>query len=96
MWIDPVGLVMDFNPRSREGSDRSVIAKPAEQAHFNPRSREGSDTFRRHRPFPAHISIHAPVKGATRIIILELADSLNFNPRSREGSDRMLYLQMQF
>ena len=37
------GLVSDFNPRSREGSD--YVSGPARltQGHFNPRSREGSD-----------------------------------------------------
>ena len=33
----------DFNPRSREGSDRPFPATGTFPHHFNPRSREGSD-----------------------------------------------------
>ncbi len=33
----------DFNPRSREGSDRQDPGELPLQPHFNPRSREGSD-----------------------------------------------------
>ena len=35
----------------------------------------------------AHISIHAPVKGATLYMTLGDIMTYNFNPRSREGSD---------
>ena len=34
---------LDFNPRSREGSDAVQIPPPPTHPHFNPRSREGSD-----------------------------------------------------
>ena len=34
---------MDFNPRSREGSDAPTMGPPPSSWHFNPRSREGSD-----------------------------------------------------
>ena len=37
------GLVSDFNPRSREGSDKHWCAAYMQEADFNPRSREGSD-----------------------------------------------------
>ncbi len=58
----------NFNPRSREGSDISVIALSHNQTDFNPRSREGSDCksscdVLRYRT----ISIHAPARGATNI-----------------------------
>ena len=33
----------DFNPRSREGSDISLVASTHTAHNFNPRSREGSD-----------------------------------------------------
>ena len=33
----------DFNPRSREGSDRAIYDGLRCQTDFNPRSREGSD-----------------------------------------------------
>ena len=37
--------VKDFNPRSREGSDRKEPARSCCPHHFNPRSREGSDAW---------------------------------------------------
>ena len=36
---------LDFNPRSREGSDRPGKSEKRGLLYFNPRSREGSDTF---------------------------------------------------
>ena len=56
--------------------------------NFNPRSREGSDILYCHRVTHAHISIHAPVKGATRLFTRRCKPEMYFNPRSREGSDR--------
>ena len=35
---------IDFNPRSREGSDGRVAIGKKAYVNFNPRSREGSDT----------------------------------------------------
>ena len=35
----------DFNPRSREGSDKLVKYELDDSTDFNPRSREGSDSF---------------------------------------------------
>ncbi len=37
--------VAGFNPRSREGSDRSIRQPSGSGPGFNPRSREGSDPF---------------------------------------------------
>ena len=37
------GVMKNFNPRSREGSDPSTPVAPFTPAYFNPRSREGSD-----------------------------------------------------
>ena len=37
------GRHTDFNPRSHEGSDRSVAGSASESVDFNPRSHEGSD-----------------------------------------------------
>ena len=34
---------LDFNPRSREGSDNTCTSTPLLHDNFNPRSREGSD-----------------------------------------------------
>ena len=38
---------LDFNPRSREGSDRPGKSEKRGLLYFNPRSREGSDMERR-------------------------------------------------
>ncbi len=35
---------MDFNPRSRTGSDLNLREGPGTEYNFNPRSRTGSDT----------------------------------------------------
>ena len=35
--------IRDFNPRSREGSDKRYPRAPTQTIDFNPRSREGSD-----------------------------------------------------
>ena len=56
----------DFNPRSREGSDKRHSRNMFETIDFNPRSREGSDLHRfRHVLVVVGISIHAPARGAT-------------------------------
>ena len=61
---DPTAL--DFNPRSREGSDLFVFRALAARWDFNPRSREGSDLMAAVDGLQGGvISIHAPVKGAT-------------------------------
>ena len=40
----PSGIsAKNFNPRSREGSDRDVVVLFVVLLYFNPRSREGSD-----------------------------------------------------
>ncbi len=77
----------DFNPRSREGSDRPGYGSRGSPPNFNPRSREGSD----HKPTPYSpafpISIHAPARGATPGGPAPCSWPEDFNPRSREGSD---------
>ncbi len=55
----------DFNPRSREGSDRNQNFYQPILQHFNPRSREGSDSGSTMLCSDVDISIHAPAKGAT-------------------------------
>ena len=55
----------DFNPRSREGSDRGQGNKIFQRRNFNPRSREGSDGNIFGLADKFIISIHAPAKGAT-------------------------------
>ena len=36
-------VAVDFNPRSREGSDTYGLKETGKLRNFNPRSREGSD-----------------------------------------------------
>ena len=56
---------MDFNPRSREGSDTVHSLTLTGRLHFNPRSREGSDTSVVDIVIRRSISIRAPARGAT-------------------------------
>ena len=56
---------MNFNPRSREGSDVAALAICDANTNFNPRSREGSDCPLDGPTLVGQISIHAPAKGAT-------------------------------
>ena len=78
---------VDFNPRSREGSDHTShnggifviisIHAPARGATFG--------VFIRF--FFIQISIHAPARGATEVKNGNFQTMSDFNPRSREGSD---------
>ena len=82
-------MQIDFNPRSREGSDKRYMLTCPRQKNFNPRSREGSDDdFKDGLVFDV-ISIHAPAKGATINTATVYTGDDDFNPRSREGSDLM-------
>ena len=64
---------MNFNPRSREGSDVAALAICDANTNFNPRSREGSDGNGEKRMGCRNISIHAPAKGATTADIVYFA-----------------------
>ena len=44
---DQISQIRNFNPRSREGSDKSLNNLHFLSYHFNPRSREGSDVHLR-------------------------------------------------
>ena len=55
----------NFNPRSREGSDRKQLQDMLDVVDFNPRSREGSDDHYDYLFVRLVISIHAPARGAT-------------------------------
>ena len=59
---------MNFNPRSREGSDVAALAICDANTNFNPRSREGSDCPLDGPTLVGQISIHAPAKGATSTV----------------------------
>ena len=65
---------VDFNPRSREGSDGIVDDPHPDIEDFNPRSREGSDDSSKGYDSLSHISIHAPAKGATINPALDSSD----------------------
>ena len=78
---------INFNPRSREGSDRQCHNQQYSVSYFNPRSREGSDFPTMDITKVHAISIHAPAKGATSFPSCKCSSLVNFNPRSREGSD---------
>ena len=82
-----VAGILNFNPRSREGSDYRLLYSGWRVLNFNPRSREGSDQSDSNTGITKDISIHAPVKGATRRWRCRPAGRRYFNPRSREGSD---------
>ena len=82
--------ILDFNPRSREGSDNIMCRQVrSKQKNFNPRSREGSDADflnggKYHDDFNPRSREGSDVGLAVSIGI----GFFNFNPRSREGSDR--------
>ena len=86
----PSGTTLDFNPRSREGSDGSCPLLSGHLCHFNPRSREGSD----------ECTIVACIRSTEFQSTLPRRERRReerksspllpyFNPRSREGSDRV-------
>ena len=88
MWLLTPGFgLLNFNPRSRDGSDSGMVWGTCRQRNFNPRSREWSDKVL--APFLADfiISILAPARGATTTRRTSWMRWSNFNPRSREGSD---------
>ena len=45
--------LINFNPRSREGSDNTEMVRANLEGNFNPRSREGSDRREADRPHGA-------------------------------------------
>ena len=58
-------MAVNFNPRSRKGSDINFITSGYIYFNFNPRSRKGSDGDKVVKAANSTISIHAPAKGAT-------------------------------
>ena len=77
----------DFNPRSREGSDRRSL-REHDGVHISIHAPVKGATIRAIQTARIpDISIHAPVKGATPLPIILSATRMNFNPRSHEGSD---------
>ena len=78
-----------FNPRPREGGDRTIFDRTGQGTCFNPRPREGGDVQFSTERDKERVSIHAPVKGATFFHLKMSAPLLGFNPRPREGGDRI-------
>ena len=67
---------LDFNPRSRKGSDLFVLLPYSRRTYFNPRSRKGSDLRDANKITKrVPISIHAPARGATRYSLIYYACS---------------------
>ena len=82
-----VSTAIDFNPRSREGSDPlGPQLKNIEQISIHAPAKGATTVLVPVSP-QVLISIHAPAKGATRHFLPPSHTSLHFNPRSREGSD---------
>ena len=78
---------MDFNPRSRTGSDRSCASLTTCSRNFNPRSRTGSDP-KRYVPRGALSRFQSTLPHRERHPRTEIEITpLYFNPRSRTGSD---------
>ena len=90
-------LQINFNPRSREGSDLFSVIHLCSLQDFNPRSREGSDVYIPLWIHLQHISIHAPARGATpfgRIFRLFAAISIHAPARGatkKQGGNRPEY-----
>ena len=78
--------ILDFNPRSREGSDTTGRNKEiGTMISIHAPARGATAAGVRNTPYMG-ISIHAPARGATNPLF-EALNGNNFNPRSREGSD---------
>ena len=80
--------MVDFNPRSREGSDVARVGIKHSVQYFNPRSREGSD---QKQAVFFHVNLYFNPRsreGSDTVISTMLSVCSDFNPRSREGSDR--------
>ena len=85
-----IHLIVNFNPRSREGSDGIVFHHHYCWINFNPRSREGSDTVSSYIA-SACIRFQSTLPRRERRRFEKICkSSTNFNPRSREGSDYLL------
>ena len=76
-----------FNPRSREGSDRSYAFGYCMYLISIHAPAKGATLLLVGFSQKQLISIHAPAKGATGDYVYVYDKDLDFNPRSREGSD---------
>ena len=83
-------LQINFNPRSREGSDTDSGWKQNDFADFNPRSREGSDGLSGRLQTSSNDFNPRSREGSDHQSSLTTFSCVYFNPRSREGSDLLL------
>ena len=84
-------LQINFNPRSREGSDLFSVIHLCSLQDFNPRSREGSDVYIPLWIHLQHISIHAPARGATPFgRIFRLFAAISIHAPARGATDDLL------
>ena len=78
---------LNFNPRSREGSDAADDHGHSDRAISIHAPAKGATAACCISLVARVISIHAPAKGATRCAVWFALSAKHFNPRSREGSD---------
>ena len=84
----PERFLLNFNPRSREGSDDQGCQFTSNEYIFQSTLPRGERLLVCvSNCFLLCISIHAPARGATFAIPTRPFSSFYFNPRSREGSD---------
>ena len=79
--------IINFNPRSRTGSDDSVLWETNAPVNFNPRSRTGSDLQPTSRIASSNHFNPRSRTGSDFTRLQPVPDIVNFNPRSRTGSD---------
>ena len=81
------GQIINFNPRSREGSDKQLeLGQYIVKISIHAPAR-GATQFVPDKCVLFQISIHAPARGATTNHVAIKDYQQDFNPRSREGSD---------
>ena len=78
---------MDFNPRSRTGSDSLFNLLLIDLSDFNPRSRTGSDLFGRNLLHLCKLFQSTLPHGERPETTTAGVETGYFNPRSRTGSD---------
>ena len=89
-------FVVDFNPRSHEGSDRVFSDNYSEILYFNPRSHEGSDyqgvTWDR---LDLNFNPRSH-EGSDGDLAGDWTPHAYFNPRSHEGSDQAGFFETYY
>ncbi len=79
--------IINFNPRSREGSDKAAGTAGRWRVYFNPRSREGSDQECAELVNCFFYFNPRSREGSDLKLLMSVLGVRDFNPRSREGSD---------